>query len=504
MANMTKFPACWEEIQKKINMLVHETRYSHENRQQTSFVFTRDGLCGEIYKIFVNDTDPELTAFMEAHEIGHVIFGHAKNTTNKNAINKVKVKAAYDKVQNFFTNADDFYQYFQRILYNIVLDMEVNGKLFSEDEYNFFESRKARLFSGTEGCAMCCWAPAYGFPNGLDASAYLTLILADPEKFLTQIKDQMNQQGKNGEGQKSDGDSDGQDGAERIGQQQESSSGSGKSDLSKKNMENGKETAEKKKNGNQNLKFSKKELEKLKQEIELLDQSEEIEKAEEEMNRLRQVDSDGRSEDGSADERVAGVASNSKQLEKMLTDMLMRDQTQTRRNMLYYYNRRKFGTNLLIPKTTKEINFERPCLYILADVSNSIDRALLSMFVGMFKNIANSLNSRCRFITWNTRLNGDWNIKEIPEYIRLGGGTSMAEGFQYIADTYHPRNNDAVIIVSDYVDEVDKWIKVLDKTHMSNVYGVLWLNENDDLNFDGTKIFRRIKTTKFLRKNEKK
>lgn len=95
MAQMTKFPACWDEIQQKINNLVHETKYFHENKQQTSFVLVRNGLCGEIYKIFVNDGDPELTAFMEAHEIGHIIFGHIKNNTIKNAINKVKVNAAY-------------------------------------------------------------------------------------------------------------------------------------------------------------------------------------------------------------------------------------------------------------------------------------------------------------------------------------------------------------------------------------------------------------------------
>lgn len=501
MAQMTKFPACWDEVQQKINNLVHETKYFHENKQMTSFVLVRNGLCGEIYKIFVNDGDPELTAFMEAHEIGHIIYGHVKNNSIKNAINKIKVKAAYNKVQQHFSNADDFYTYFERMLNNIVLDMEVNGKLFTEEEQDFRELHKARLFNGTDEHTMNCWAPAYGFPNGLDANAYLTLILADPEKFFEKLKDQMN--GQDGEGQQGEGEGEGQgsgdgDGSSNSNGGSGSPKGKGKSKVGSKSKKGaGSDGSEK----NQNWKFSKEELQKLMQEIEQLDQSEEMKKSEAEMNKmLNQSHTEGRSEEGEANSQFAGVTSDSRKLEKMLTDMLIREQTQTKRNMMYYYNRRKFGTSMLIPKTTRESNFERPRLYILVDVSGSINQTTLSMFAGLFDNIATKLNNKCRFITWDTRLEGDWLVKDIPEYLNAGGGTSMAGGFKYIAETYHPRNKDAVVIVSDYEDNVNDWIRMLDKYNLHNVYGVLWTNDgyDDDYYWRDTDILKKIKTTKFL------
>lgn len=487
---MTKYPSKWDEVQDKINQLVHQTTY-FDDSEATSYVIIRNGLCGEIYRLFVNCGNPELTAFMEAHEIGHVIFGHTKNDEIKSAINKIKVKAAYQKIKKYFEDADAFYAYFQRMIYNIVLDMEVNGKLFTEDEQLFREREKAKLFEYEQADAWGCWAPAYGFPNGLDAATYLNLILQNPEKFINDLQNNMgsgegvDQHGQGGDGE---GDGEGQDGDE-----QSQGGGSGNS-KSKKNSEN-------QKGNGKPRKFTKEELEKLKQLIESEDAEEARKEEEARMEREQRATNREYGNEGVGSNKVdIQSASSSKDLEKMLLNMLTRAQVHKKRNMMYYYNRRKFGTNMLIPKTTQETYYERPKMYILVDVSGSISAQTLNKFAGLFKDLSKKLNRGCRFITWDTSLRGDYDINNMPSYLNAGGGTDMAGGLEYIYKKWSPSGRDAVIMVSDYCDELERWIDIIDRTGMKNLHGVMWVNRYDEDNYylnNNERLLKQIETVKF-------
>lgn len=488
---MTKFPSKWSEIQNKFNQLVHQTTYFDESKE-TSYTLVRNGLCGEIYRLFVNCGNPELTAFMEAHEIGHVIFGHTKNNEIKSAINKIKVKAAYQKVKKYFEDADAFYAYFQRMIYNIVLDMEVNGKLFTEKEQLFRESEKAKLFEYEQQDPWGCWAPAYGFPNGLDAATYLNLILQNPEKFVNDLQNNMGDgEGQvDQHGQQGDGDGDGDE--KQDNGEQSQGSGNGKS--KNKNGEDGKGKAKPRK-------FTKEELEKLKQLIEREDAEEARKEEEARMEREQRATNNEYGDEGTGSNKV-GIqsASSSKDLEKMLLNMLTRAQVQKKRNMMYYYNRRKFGTNMLIPKTTQETYYERPKMYILVDVSGSISAQTLNKFAGLFKGLSKKLNRGCRFITWDTSLQGDYDINNMPKHLNAGGGTDMAGGLEYIYKTWSPSGRDAVIMVSDYCDNLERWTDIIDRTGMKNLHGVMWVNRYDEDNWyleNNERLLKQIETIKF-------
>jgi len=488
---MTKFPSKWSEIQSKFSQLVYQIIYFDESKE-TSYTLVRNGLCGEIYRLFVNCGNPELTAFMEAHEIGHVIFGHTKNNEIKSAINKIKVKAAYQKVKKYFEDADAFYAYFQRMIYNIVLDMEVNGKLFTEEEQLFREKEKAKLFEYEQQDPWGCWAPAYGFPNGLDAATYLSLILQNPEKFVNDLQNNMG----DGEGQidqHGQQDDGGGDGEEKQGEG-EQSQGSGNGQSKSKSGEHGKGKTKPRK-------FTKEELEKLKKLIELEDAEEARKEEEARMEREQRATNGEYGNEGTGSNKVdIQSASSSKDLEKMLLNMLTRAQVQKKRNMMYYYNRRKFGTNMLIPKTTQETYYERPKMYILVDVSGSISEQTLNKFAGLFKGLSKKLNRGCRFIAWDTSLEGDYDINNMPKHLNAGGGTDMAGGLEYIYKTWSPSGRDAVIMVSDYCDNLERWIDIIDRTGMKNLHGVMWVNRYDEDNYyleNNERLLKQINTIKF-------
>lgn len=504
-AKMTKFPASWAMCQEKISHLAHHKTYFTDD-EKTAFVLRRLGMCGEVYKIFVNDKNPELTAFMEAHEIGHILFGHVNNENTRDAINKIKIKAAFEKVKKHFENPEEFWDFFQRTLNNIVLDMEVNGKLFTEEEQKHREQQKAKTFGYVlPENGMGCWAPAYGFPNGLDASTYLNLILQNPEKFMEDMKN--NYMGS-GDG---DGEGEGEEGDESNGQgsggsnSKQSKNGKGKS---KSGGDGDKDNDDKKNKGKGSgkdrsaWKFTKEELENMLAALEADSQDEAKEEQNAAMDAADEMSATNHQCGHGAigNDEVVGKASSSKELEEMMKGLITRANVKQRRNMMYYYNRRKFGTNMLIPKITSEVRRDNMTLYVLLDVSGSISQTVVSKFIGMFQKISKSLNKKCHLILWSDNLMGDYDIKNIPSRVHTGGGTTMYRGIDYIVSKYKPGGKDALVMVSDYEDSMNTWIDSIRKAHLNNFYGIQWTNGEDDSCYatdNEPEIYKYIKTLKF-------
>ena len=159
--------------------------------------FAKNEVCGDIYRIFIDKkyekAGQEIEDGLYMHEAGHIIFGHLKNSDTKNSIQKMKVRAAYPKVAKRFDSQEQFEKYFDKMLFNIVEDFEVNSKLFTEEDYHEFDKIV------THGGGF--FPSDYDLPIGKDYNVYLNLILADPEAFFKKMKEKMQEQEGNGEGE---------------------------------------------------------------------------------------------------------------------------------------------------------------------------------------------------------------------------------------------------------------------------------------------------------------
>lgn len=138
---------------------------------------------------------------------------------------------------------------------------------------------------------------------------------------------------------------------------------------------------------------------------------------------------------------------------------------------LYNYNRNKYSSDVLIPKRTSYEVYQPSNLYILLDVSSSVNENLVYSIIRVFREMSDKY-SKTVFVTWNTDLVAEWNIKDNIIIIG-GGGTNLEPGIAYIKNKYKPSEKDVFFIMSDFMDNLDGW-----KTELSTIkakkYAVNW------------------------------
>lgn len=451
-------PATYNDVQKELSQYLVQKNYKNLGSQK-AFVLRRVGtMAGDIYKMYINSTEhPNVQKYLETHEAGHIIFGHNSGENTKDRINKIKIRAAWPKVQDRFDDPEKWAKKFDSIIYNIVMDMEVNSKLFTKEEFaNFGDA------IGGKGI----WPEDFHYPVGLDYNTYLNLVLRDPEKFLDDYNEIAEQNGegsedddiarndydspnKDGESQSDDpylqkGDSDTQDGKK-----------SASSSTSSKNKKNGiseKALKELEKYFEENDEEKKQEL------VEQLEQKEA-----EELGLPSNSRTSGYSPYGHSHVEIGDVGIVSfDNIEKDLKDVLAKDIVMNKRDPIYNYNRNKFNSNVLIPRVSRLEKRNPACMYVLLDVSGSNSEEAISRFVKTFKNVSKKLNPKSRIILWDTDLVSDNSVKDeiIPE---SGGGTFMSRGIDYINEKYHPSSKDYFFMVSDFEDNLNSWNKSLEK-----------------------------------------
>lgn len=516
--------------------LLVETKFIKGLPNPACTTFANNGVCGDIYRIFIDkkfeQVGQEILDGLYMHEAGHIIFGHMKNAQTKNSIQKMKVRAAYSKVAKRFDSREQFEKYFDKMLFNIVEDFEVNSKLFEPDDYRYMDA----VVTKNKGF----YPSDYDFPLGKDYNVYLNLILADPEAFFQKMKEKMqNQQGGDGESQEDDtpnpfqNDQDMQNGngkgsGKGSGKQQNNSNGGGSgggndesddksqdgsqsrnggnsepqkneeksqngsgngdkkdnnssdSGEGQSNPNQGKTSTQKNKssgNGGKNKKpladnwkFSKEEIETLKKEAEAHDE-----------NLIKQViqslegvsHTKGRGNDNSY-ERINEILEikSFESLEKYITKELMKNTKTIKRDMLYNYNRNKIGTSVLIPAVRHETLTKKATIYAIVDTSGSVDSRLVQGFTGSFRKISKKLGYGSRIIYCHTFVEADYGPKDDIRSYR-GGGTRIANGIQYVRDKYNPKSQDVVYVISDFEDSMDEWNVILDTMHCKKK-GILW------------------------------
>lgn len=414
-------PLKYKEVKKIMDTLLNQTVYS-EFITDPSIAYTNartNEFCGTIYRVYVNNQDSELAEYLYLHECGHIIFGHAKNMDLRmDRFLQVKISAAYAKISRYFPKYDEYLKIFRTAIFNIVMDFEVNSRLFNEDEWKFMNKRVGKLLGqkGVKGL----WPQDYGYAPELTWNEYLNLILMDPEKFMKQFKDFLEENDKEEETE------------EPVELGGDILSEKGLSKLSEIANEHGKGSFEVK--------------------------------------------------DRAGTRKKHLVGSRSYKSAELYTDMnsLLQDISKVldykvprpgHNDILYNYNRHKYNTNVIIPKRTCREVYEPSKLFILLDVSGSINENLVYSLITTFRKLSDKY-SKTVFVTWNTSLQGEWNIKE-ENSIKGGGGTDIAGGIEYITSKYKPSNKDVFFVMSDFVDNLDNWKKELTKMR-ARKYAVNW------------------------------
>ena len=170
-------------------------------------------------------------------------------------------------------------------------------------------------------------------------------------------------------------------------------------------------------------------------------------------------------------------------------------------DVMYNYNRRKTGSSVIVPKISSSYKKkdEKATLYILYDVSGSVDPVLTEKIVKSIKEICNELKTGSRVIFWNESLVNDIDIKDIGN-VYCGGGTYMASGVAYIEQQYHPKNNDYVLIVSDFEDNIPLIGKFMNKI-VAKKAALLWYSDYSDKGIKN-EILKNIKDVKLAMFNK--
>lgn len=435
---MIKDPALYNEVNDFIKSLNVEITSFDENESKKypspAFVMKRFDNCVP-YKVFYKND--EFEKYYLLHEFGHIYFAHINNEVLKETLIRNRLKFILPKD----VSEEDFMRVFSMHLDNVTKDMEVNSKLFSDEEFEAFENGTGNEYILPQ---------RYGFPKGLEADTYLNLILMDLDKFMDEDKNrQQRKNGNNKDGQSGDGGN-GQD-----------SSGSMSNEDYLNSIEN-----ELKETSSVNEKFESR-----------------IEKGSED-----EVDGSNR---GSGNKAGVGSQYETKDndidiesdddLKQFIRGIYTKKTKVVRKvDVMYNYNRRKTGTSVIIPKISSSYKKrdEKATLYILYDVSGSVDEVLTKKVVKTIKEICKEIKTGSRVIFWNETLVQDIDIKDIGK-IYCGGGTYMASGVRYIEHQYHPKNNDCVLIISDFEDNIPLIGKFMDKIAAKKA-ALLWYSKECD------------------------
>lgn len=439
-----------------------------------------------VYEIYVNPNVPyEAQEPLKLHEFGHVIFTHMSLLESQRSILIQKIMTYWNRFEEHIDDAalktkDDIKRASEIIcntILNVAMDYEVNSKLFTDEEWHVFKDYTQWAYICAKATApnttqkeleevlewlgeepekrnlmfTPCWPEDSGFPKGLDYRQYIDLMLMKPDNAMDALKQLLS---------KGLGDSD-----------DESSSNGGGSTSSN------------------NGKISKEDLERL-----LREQSDanndasnsEKDKAEKQDNDEKgttscsrnDVNNFGWSPTGkSKDNRIYDLKDCKSLKKKILKEVINKSILINRQDSLYYYNRQKYNSNLMISKSRSEDIYRPGNVYLLVDCSGSIGGDTISTLIGVVKDITKKCGPKSRIIWWDTCLEGDYSLKNFkgPDGC---GGTMISGGIKYVNEKYLKKSNDKLIIISDYQDSLHLWFDELNKIK-NDCIGICWGCFND-------------------------
>ena len=136
-------------------------------------------------------------------------------------------------------------------------------------------------------------------------------------------------------------------------------------------------------------------------------------------------------------------------IKKMLLSIVNDVDISRKQDNIRIYNRGTRGRNALYTSRKYNPNICTPRLGIVVDISGSMDNSKLLQAVASLKNVSSKLHKDSVLLTCNTEVKDIFNIREIPEAIEVGGGTSIDKGVKYLVDN---KFTDIVVYSDFYTD----------------------------------------------------
>ena len=439
------------------------------------------------------------------------------------------VKLSEKEIQDIYLNK------VKQIMLNYAMDYEVNSKLFTPEEWaeqaqkfeydwmkiqyeddnvseeDYEEVLNLKKNDPTKKIVSALWPEDVGFPLKLQFTQYIDLMIRDPEKFFEKLllinlppmsgnggDDQDDgSQGQNGKSKgkgsgKSKKDKNQQndqgDGGDQSdsGDEQSSGNGSGKEDKSGKDG-----------NGSSSGKMSLADIDRLAKEAE--DMDEETMKKVTEAAEKAEAGGDGGDEDGfgnggndggdTSSGNYSPFGTGGKRSEiidvkdthalenELLKAVYNKTILNTRQDPVYYYNRKKYNSNVMISRSREEQLWRPGNIVLLVDCSGSINDTAIGAMIKCVRRIAKKCGPKSRIVWWDTSLEGDYplNADKGPKGY---GGTRISKGINYVRKHYLRQSNDKLVIISDYADSLTQWYDEVKKIK-NDVVGLCWLYSKD-------------------------
>ena len=450
------------------------------------------------------------------------------------------VKLSEKEIQDIYLNK------VKQIMLNYAMDYEVNSKLFTPEEWAeqsqkfesdwmkiqyedddiseeaYEEAFNLKKNDPTKKLVSALWPEDVGFPLKLQFTQYVDLMLRDPEKFFEKLlllnpppmsgnggddqDDNLQNQSGNSKG-KIKSNSSGNSKKNKNQQSGQGNSGDQSDSEDEKSGEqadgNGKGSKGKESNGLASGKMSLADIDRLAKEAEDMDE-ETMKKVTEAAEKADQGDGDEGDDFGSSDGDDAnnsyspfgtggkrGAIIDIKDTHALENELLKavynKTVLNTRQDPVYYYNRKKYNSNVMISRSREEQLWRPGNIVLLVDCSGSINDTAIGVMIKCVRRIAKKCGPKSRIVWWDTALEGDYplNADKGPKGY---GGTNIAKGIKYIRQHYLRQSNDKLVIISDYADSLTHWYDEVKKIK-NDVVGLCWLYSSDKT--ETTKHFRK-------------
>lgn len=427
-----------KEVEKD-NVVIYKTT---SDPKKVAYVSrSRKDKIDAIKLVTTEDISEEFRKYLTVHEYGHIYFSHILLMNSifdimANTINKYREKLS-KKLKNCKSrNASENYV---ALMANIAQDLEINSKFYTDDQLDVLNeftikhlkeenlNGKKYIFQHPDDYKDNNGNP---FPRGKSFWEYFQLLLN---------QDDQNDQVIFGKSTDSDGDSDDEgDGCS--------------SSITDEDLEKALEEA----------------MSSLDDGASESDETE-VSNSIDEANLGKGYSSTGQSSREASQDIV------SSNLSKILPKIFYRRTTKTQRtDNMYYYNRNKYNSNVLIPKMRTGEFVSAVNAKIIIDCSGSMDTPLINDIIRNIKKATAKgvISKDSKIIWWNTALVSEQKVEKIsiPD---SSGGTKMAEAFSRYGKKLS--GQDLLVVISDYEDNLSDWKKELSKIKATKV-GILYGN----------------------------
>lgn len=425
------------------------------------------------YVIFIDNAVKGMCRkFLYMHEYGHIKFNHLRNQAlckklfNELYQNSISYFRSKINIPSDLVSDEDLLNYLYSKLDNMACDFEVNSKLFTETEW-----------------ITCCINlkslgvhPAqHKLPNGLTNLQYIRLMMNRIEEFIDKFINEINNQLMNG----SEGESD-----DSNSMNGNVAGGSGKGETNKVDDSDGgsQDSSDNSEPDRSNSRpdFSEYTKEEIRDILDswvhgnIIDDIEDTVADESLDDTILPGDSHQDRELSDVELTQSDIINN---IIKFLQSKSITNGITNNRNVLYNYNRRKFGSsNIIIPRVHNKYEIETNNIIFLLDCSSSMDTEFLVRICNsiskFYKDLHHSPNSIIRLIGWDTDLVIDIELNKLDYAIQSGGGTRLSKGIDYIHDMHYDKPNTIIFILSDLGDNLTEWDYSCKSINADKIYAI--------------------------------